>query len=146
MTHVYAPTYQAVKTAQILERADLEGDDFTQAQVKLAVTSHQAYERLRAAARGVRAGDGMGVKEAMVVGVADVVLSLHEAHVDTGTKTAAAPEKLAELLPKIAAAVMVDEVLLAQLPMLEGGSKMAAEHCQVLGREYIMSMIGEILT
>lgn len=145
MTHVYAPTYQAVKTAQVLENADLEGADFVQAQVKLASTAHEAYERLRASVRGHRAGEGLAQKEAMVIGIADVVLSLHEAHVDTGAKIAALPEHLATVLQKIAAAVMVDEVLLEQLPMLEGTSKTSAEACQLLGREYILSLLAEVL-
>lgn len=146
MTHVYAPVYQAVKVAQILENTEFEGDDFAQAQVKMAATAHQAYERLRGAARVLPAAAGLSTKEAMVVSVADVVLSLHETHADTGSKIAALPDYLAALLTKLSAAVMVDEILLEQLPMLEGESKIAAEQCQLLGREYIMSMIGEILT
>lgn len=145
MSHMYAPIYQAVKTAQILENTDLEGSDFVQAQTKLAGVAYEAYERLRAAARGVRAGDGLAQKEAMVAGIADVVVSMHEAHVDTGSKVAATPDHLALVLQKLAAAVMVDEVLLEQLPMLEGTSKTSAEACQLLGREYILSLIGEVL-
>lgn len=145
MTHVYAPVYQAVKTAQILDDADLDGADFVQAQMKLAVLAHDAYERMRTASRGTRASDGLGAKEAMVVGVVETALALHEAHGDSGAKTAALPEHLADVVAKLAAAVMVDEVLLEQLPMLEGTSKLAAESAQLLGREYIMSLIGEVL-
>ena len=145
MTHVYAPTYQAVKVAQILENSSLEGDDFTQAQVKLARVADDAFQRLRVAAFQQVHVNGQATKEAMVVGVLDTVMTLHEAHVDSGAKLAASPDHLAELLTKLAAAVMVDEVLLEQLPMLEGGSKTSAEACQLLGREYIMSLIGEVL-
>lgn len=146
MTHVYAPTYQAVKTAQVLENADLEGADFLQAQFKLAGIAHEAFQRLRVEAFRQVQVDGEATKEAMVVGILDTVLALHEAHVDTGAKTAAQPEHLAEVLTKLAAAIMVDEVLISQMSMLEGTSKTAAEACQFLGREYVMSLIGEVLT
>lgn len=145
MTHVYAPVYQAVKTAQILENSLFEDVDFARAQVKLASLADEAYGRVRAAARGTRAGEGLAKKEAMAVGVADVVMSLYATHADTGTKVAALPSHVALILQKVAAAVLVDEVILEQLPMLEGSSKTAAEQCQLLGREYIMSLIGEVL-
>lgn len=145
MTHVYASTYQAVKTAALLDAQPLEGDDLLDAQIKIAGTAYDAYERLREVSRGTRAADGLAQKEAMAVGVVDTVMQLHAAHADFGAKTAASPDHLADLLPKIAAAVFVDEVLLEQLPMLEGESKLAAERCQLLGREYIMSLIGEVL-
>lgn len=144
MTHVYSPTYQAVKTAQVLERAELEGPAFFDAQVKLASGANDAYERLRLVARQHAASD-LPVKEAMAVSMAKVALDLHDAHAATGSKIAALPDYLAELLQKLAAAVFVDEVLGEQLAMLEGDTKVAAEQCRLLGREYAMTLIGEIL-
>ena len=145
MTHVYASTYQAVKTAQILERADLQGDAFAQAQVKLADTANTAFQRLRVEAFKQASARGSVTKEAVAGEMLATVMALHEAHQDTGSKIAALPDYLAELLTKLAAAFMVDEVLLEQLPMLEGDTKISAEHCQLLGREYAMSLIGEVL-
>ena len=145
MTHVYAPTYQAVKTAQILDAHPLEGVAFVEAQVKLAEVAYDAYERIRTAASRFPAPDGLPDNEAMSVRVAQVAMALYQDHVDTGSKVAATPNHLAYVLPKLAAAVLVDEMLLQQLPMLEGDTKAAAEQNQALGREYIMTLVGEIL-
>lgn len=145
MTHVYSPTFQAVKTAQVLENAALEGQAFVEAQIKLASDAHDAYERIRRAARDCPEGAGLAVKEAMVVGVCKVALDLHDAHAAAGSKIAALPDYLADVLQKLAAAVFVDEVLGEQLTMLEGETKLSAEQCRLLGREYIMTLIGEIL-
>jgi hypothetical protein len=141
VTHVYAPTYRAVKTAAVLSNDDFPEHELVEAQYKLATLANEAYERLRSAARR----GGGDTKQAAALGFADVALQLHVAHTDTGAKTAAPPEHLAQVLFKLAAAVIVDEALLEQLPMLEGESKHAALRCQSLGREYAMSLIGEIL-
>lgn len=145
MTHVYAPTYQAIKTAQVLENSALEGAEFVTTQVKLAVIADSAYDRLRAVAVQYAIPAGLTAKEAAAAQMVSVALALHETHCDTGSKIAALPEYLAEVLQKLAAAVLVDEVLTEQLPMLEGETKIAAERCQLLGREYAMMLVGEIL-
>lgn len=145
MKHVYAPTYLAIKTAQVLETAVLEGRDFVEAQVKLASTANAAYDRIRAAATQLPVTAGLTTKEAMVVRVVDVALSIHDTHLDTGAKVAAAPDALAAVLQKLATAVFVDEVLTEQMCMLEGETKVAAAQCQLLGREYVMSLIAELL-
>lgn len=145
MTHVYAPTYQAVKTAQVLESRALEGDAFVEAQIKLATVSFDAYERIRLAAAQLPAPTELTTKEAMVVRVAELALAMYDDHADTGAKVAALPDYLAHVLQKLASAVFVDEMLLEQLPTLEGETKLAAEQCCALGREYIMTLIGEIL-
>jgi hypothetical protein len=142
---VYAPTFQAVKTAQVLVNHAFEGPAFVEAQVKLAEVAFGAYERIRAAAAKMPADGDLSSKEAMAVNVVRVALSLHDAHVDTGSKVAALPDYLASVLQKLASAVLVDEVLLEQLPTLEGETKLAAESCRALGREYIMTLVGEIL-
>ncbi len=145
MINVYAPTYRAVKTAQVLENSALEGRDYVDAQVKLAHTAFDAYGALRDAAMSMPKTAGLSQKEAMVANLASLALSLHEVHVDTGSKTAASPDHVAAVIQKLATAVFVDEVLMEQLAMLEGDTKVAAEQCQMLGREYILSLLGEIL-
>lgn len=145
MINVYAPTYRAVKTAQVLENSALEGREYVDAQVKLARVAFAAYDTLRTAASSMPLASGLSQKEAMVANVLSLAVSLHDAHVDTGAKVAAAPDTLASVIQKLATAVFVDEVLMDQLNMLEGESKVAAEQCQQLGREYILSLIGEIL-
>lgn len=145
MLHLYAPTYRAVKTAQALERSAVEGPAFLDAQVKLAQTAFAAYDTLRDAATALPPPAELSGKEAQVAKIAHLTLALHEAHVDTGTKTAASPDHLAQVIQKLATAVFVDEVLMEQLGMLEGDTKLAAEQCQRLGREYILTLLGEIL-
>lgn len=145
MLHLYAPTYQAVKTAQVLEAAALEGPETVDTQVKLAQLSSQAYESIRRVAATHAVPAGLTVKEAMAANVSAVALSLHRTHADTGVKVAASPDQLASALAKLATAVLVDEVLIDQLQMLEGDTKVAAEQCQRLGREYIVSLLNELL-
>ena len=145
MINVYVPTYKAVKTAQVLESSALEGRDHVDAQVKLAQVALDAYDTLRNAASSMPLATGLSKKEAMVANVTSLAISLHESHADTGSKTAAAPDYLAAVIQKLATAVFVDEVLMEQLSMLEGDSKVAAENCQTLGREYILTLLGEIL-
>lgn len=145
MTHVYAPTYQAVKMAQVLENPTLEGEAFVEAQMKLAAVSFDAYERVRLAASQLPVPAELTTKEAMVVRVAELALAMYDDHADTGAKVAAVPEYVAHVLQKLASAVFVDEMLLEQLPSLEGDTKLAAEQCRALGREYIVTLFGEIL-
>lgn len=143
--NVYASTYRAVKTATVLDNADLTGREYVDTQVKLAHVAYEAYDRLRAAAQARTGTAAHRQKEAMAAAFVELALQLHTTHTDTGSKVAAHPDHLAPLLPKLAAAVVVDELLLEQLPTLEGGTKRAALQCQLLGREYAMSLIGEIL-
>lgn len=145
MFNLYAPTYQAVKIAQALEATVLEGPEAADTQVKLAQMASQTYDAIRRAASTMPPPAGLSVKEAMAVNAAAVALALHSAHVDTGSKVASSPDHLASAVSKLATAVFVDEVLLEQLPMLEGDTKVAAEQCQRLGREYIVSLLNELL-
>lgn len=143
MSNLYVPTYRAVKTSQILENAELDGADYITAQQKLADVAFLAYANIREANNPVVAD--LPTKEASVAGFVSAALALHEAHKDTGVKVAASPEYVAAIIEKLATAVFVDEVLQEQLSMLEGDTKIAAEQCQRLGREYVLSLIAELL-
>ncbi len=145
MKNVYVPAYQAVKTAHVLANSALEGRDYVDAQIKLAEVANDAYELIRTAAMSLPLDPMLTAKEAMATRVAALALNLYETHTDLGSKIATHPDYLAEILEKLATAVIVDEVLSEQLPMLEGETKLAAQQCQYLGREFAMSLVGEIL-
>lgn len=145
MKHIYAPTFQAVKTAHVLEDAVLDGAEFVEAQVKLACMADTAYERIQRAAQHLPTPAGYTTKEAAAIRFVDAAMQLFETHLDTGVKVAADPQRIAGVINKLASAVMVDEVITEQLPMLEGATKVAAEECRRLGREFVMSLLGELL-
>ena len=84
-------------------------------------------------------------KEAMVAQMVRVVLDLRETHEATGEKFAAAPEVVIESLKKLATAVFVDGVLGEQLEKLAGTERDSTRAVQLLGREYAVHLMRNLL-
>jgi len=122
--------------------SELEPEDQVEAQERIAAACDELFTSLVSAA-AIPTGASPTEKAA---GVMTFVLEMRNTLSSSGQKTAASPELALESAVKLATAIYVDEVVSGQLPNLAGEAKVSALRTRLLGREFAVSLLSNLLT
>jgi hypothetical protein len=106
---------------------------------RLAAASSEIFEDVVTKATSGRATSKMAA-------VADFLLGVRESHLATGVKTASSPDVVADTLTKLATALYLDDVLTESIAKSTGATKAASVSARLLGREYAVSLMRNLLS
>lgn len=120
--------------------SQVEEEFAPEAAEKLALACNEVFESVltRSGASG-----RYEVKSAQVI---DFVLTLRDSHVEVGEKVATDTTLVSESIMKLATAVYLDDVISQTLPTLQGEAKEAALTTRLLGREYAVTLMRNLLS
>ena len=144
MNPFYVPVWSALDGVARLEKVAhaTEGRDAAECQFKLAAECSRLYDFVRgqAVSANPRGSDPAGVALSVTKFAAALAFTKH----CLGEKTAAVDD-IRDILLKLATAAFVDTVLEGANASLTGVEKVAGLRVQLLGREYAVELMRELL-